>query len=252
MELRYVQGIRLGALTFDPVGRVENAFWTHRPLRRQPARQTLASAPLAQTWGDVLGVPFGGSVVAGGFRLELVPSGYGPGGAAVIATLNGARTMVLGPVTGACEAQPVDVLVLYAPEPVREDFDWLQAAQLGNTLRLVPRDVGAALAVSRSLTAAGIPHHRPGWLTPAEGEGSRKARVHIALSGEGTVIDARPQVDEAWLVHFARSTGAERVYVHGARAEALAGRLKEAGIPSRTLMAPAQLPLAGLYPANSL
>lgn len=250
VELRYVQGIRLGALTFDPVGRVASAFWTHRPARRHPAGQILASAPLAGTWGDVLGVPFGGSVVAGGFRLELLPSGYGPGGAAVIATRNGHRTLVVGPVTVACDPQPADTVVLYAPEPVREDPDWLGAARLGTALRLVPRDAGAALFVSHTLTLAGIPHRRPAWLVPAEGEGPRNARVTIAASGEGMALDARPQADEAHLVAFARATKAERVYVHGPRADMLAIRLKEAGLSSRVLAAPAQLPLAGLAPVS--
>lgn len=251
MELRYAQGIRLGALTFDPVGRVPSAFWTHRPARRLQAGQTLASAPLAATWVDVLGVPFGGSVVAGGFRLELIPSGYGPGGAAVIATRGGHRTLILGPTAPSCEPQPADALVLFAPELLSPDDDWLEAARRGSTLRLLPRDAAACLAVSQALTAAGVPHRRPGWLVPGTGEGPRAARVSLAFSGEGMAIDARPQADESFLVSFARSTGAERLYVHGPRAESLSHRLKEAGLSSRVLAAPAQLPLAGLHPVSS-
>lgn len=251
MELRYAQGIRLGALTFDPVGRVASAFWTHRPARRLQAGQTLASAPLAETWGDVLGVPFGGSVVAGGFRLELIPSGYGPGGAAVIATRSGHRTLIVGPTTPSVQAQPADALVLYAPALLSPDDDWLEAARRGASLRLVPRDAAACLAISQALTAAGVPHRRPAWLISGAGEGPRGARIFLALSGAGVVVDGRPQADESFLVSFARSTGAERLYVHGPRAEALSHRLKEAGLSSRVLAAPAQLPLAGLHPVSS-
>ncbi len=251
MELRYAQGIRLGALTFDPVGRVPSAFWTHRPVRRVQAGQTLASAPLAATWSDVLGVPFGGSVVAGGFRLELIPSGYGPGGAAVIATRNGHRTLILGPVSPRCEAQPAESLVLFAADTLAPDDDWLSAARMGGTLRLIPRDAGAALAISEALTAAGVPHRRPAWLVAGAGEGPKSARVTLSFTGEGRPVDARPQADEAFLAAYAHSTGAERIYVHGPRAEALSHRLKDAGMSSRVLAAPAQLPLAGLHPVSS-
>ncbi|MCK6574647.1 hypothetical protein L6V77_26530 [Myxococcota bacterium] len=250
MELRYVHGIRLGALTFDPVGKVASAFWTHRPVRRTPAGQTLASAPLAATWTDVLGVPFGGSVVAGGLRLELLPSGYGPGGAAVLATSNGHRTLVVGPTTTRCHAQPAHALVLCAPESVDPDESWLEAARQGAALRLLPRDAAAAAALSARLAAAGIPHRRPAWLDPAGGEGPRSARVVIAFGGTGLVVDGRPQADEGFLVAFAHSTGAERIYVHGPRADALSMRLREAGLPSRILSAPTQLPLAGLSPVS--
>jgi hypothetical protein len=250
VELRYVHGIRLGALTFDPVGKVASAFWTHRPVRRAPAAQTLASAPLAATWTDVLGVPFGGTVVAGGFRLELIASGYGPGGAAVLATSNGHRTLVVGPTTTRCDPQPAHALVLSAPELVDPDEGWLDAARLGSPLRLLPRDPAAAAAVSARLSAAGIPHRRPVWLDPAAGEGPRSARVVIGFGGDGLSIDGRPQADEGFLVAFAHSTGAERIYVHGPRADALSMRLREAGLPSRILAAPTQLPLAGLSPVS--
>ncbi len=250
MELRYVQGIRLGALTFDPVGKVASAFWTHRPVRRVAAGQTLASAPLAATWTDVLGVPFGGSVVAGGLRLELIPSGYGPGGAAVVATSGGHRTLVVGPSTARCDPQPAHALVLYAPDPVDPDESWLEAARLGTALRLLPRDAAAAAAISARLRQAGVPHRRPAWLDPAAGEGPRAARVVLAFGGAGLAVDGRPQADEGFLVAYARSTGAERIYVHGPRADALSIRLREAGLPSRILAAPAQLPLAGLSPVS--
>jgi len=64
------------------------------------------------------------------------------------------------------------------------------------------------------------------------------------------VVDGRPQADDAFLVAFAHSTGAERIYVHGPRADALSMRLRESGLASRILAAPTQLPLAGLSPVS--
>jgi len=237
-------------LTFDPVGKVAHAFWTHRPVRRISAGQALASAPLAATWTDVLGVPFGGSVVAGGLRLELLPSGYGPGGAAVLATSNGHRTLIVGPTTTRCHPQPAHALVLCAPDTVDPDEGWLEAAHRGAPLRLLPRDAAAAAALSARLVAAGIPHRRPAWLDPARGEGPRSACVVIGFGGVGMVVDGRPQADDGFLVAFAHSTGAERIYVHGPRADALSMRLRESGLASRILAAPTQLPLAGLSPVS--
>lgn len=203
-----------------------------------------------------LGLPFGGSIVAAGLRLELIPTGYGPGGAAVVCTQRGHRTLVLGPTTAGIEAQPAHRLVLLAPALVKpDDQEWLEAVRLGAAIRLVVPDAGAAAHVSGLLTAAGIAHRRPtclgsGARGPREATNSRVV-VSASSRGGGLEVDGRPQADEAALVAFARATGAEEVYVHGPRAEAVSARLRDAGSASRVLEGPRQLSFAGLTPGGA-
>ncbi len=250
MEVRYHEGVRIGSLTFDPTRAVESAFFTHRPVRRPTVTQVVMSAPLAARWPGALGVPFHQGVVAMGLRIEVLPSGYGPGGAAVIATRAGHRTLVVGPVASSFEPQPADTLVLLAPEPVRAtEVDWVGAACLGQPLTLATPDAAAACAVSVRLTAAGVPHRRPAHASPDTREGPRTARVQVAIGGSGVDVDARPQLDEEALVGLVGRVDASSVLLHGPRSEALARRLGEAGIPCRVLSAPRQLTFPGLSPA---
>ncbi|MEZ4474711.1 MAG: hypothetical protein R3F60_28770 [bacterium] len=246
MQISWASGVRVGALSVDPEGRVGVALWTHRVWRRPPARLTLGSAPLAALWEGVQGLPFGVGAVAAGLRLELLPTGYGPGGAAALLAEDGQRALVVGPTTATLTPRRVDDLVLAAPAPAAPPTDWLAqaeaAATAGSPLRLVAPDGAAAAAIAEALDAAGIPHARPGWLPG----GRSGARVRVVGRGSGLAVDLRPGVDHAWRVQFARTCSAERVWVHGPTADALARRLTEAGLPARVIQAPAQLVLSGL------
>jgi hypothetical protein len=242
VDVRYTQGVRLGALTIDPTGRARAAFWTHRPAHRHAARHTMASAPLAGTWRDVLAIPFGGSVVAMGLRLELLPTGYGPGGAALLLANEGRRTLVVGPTTERLESRHAERLVLAAPSVPGDDGAWLAEAAAGRTPLLVVPDAAAAEVVSARLRDAGVAHRRPPWLGPGEG----KATVRLTTRGPGRLVDARPQAPEPWLVDYALQVAPEQVLVHGPRAEPLAMALAAAGLAVRVLHAPHQLAFAAL------
>lgn len=238
MLIRYASGVRVGALTIDPTERVDHVLWTHRPARRPPSGRCIASAELARSWRATLGLPMGAGAVAMGFRIELLPTGYGPGGAAVLLTRSGERVLVVGPTTSRLAPRPAERLVLLAPEPPA-DAQWAPA--VGDSGTLVVPDGGAAAVVSDRLAIAGIAHGRPRWL--GRGAGPRCAAVRIATRGPGRFVDARPQTDDPWLVDFARRVGPRTAYVHGPGADRLARRLSDAGLPVRVLHAPRQLSL---------
>jgi len=255
MEVRFQDGVRVGALTFDPTRPPARgagaAFFTHRPPRRIARAQPMMSAPMAARWPGALGVPFHHAVVAMGLRLEVLPSGYGVGGAAVVVTRAGHRTLVVGPVSEAFEAQPADTLVLFAPEAVRwTDADWVGAACLGQPLTTAVPDAAAAGIVSSRLAAAGVPHRCPAVASADGREGTRAARVSVVIGGVGLEVDARPQLDDDALVALAARVGAAHLLVHGPRADVLAQRLSEAGLPSRVLASPRQLMMPGLAPLS--
>ncbi len=240
MAILYTSGVRVGALTIDPAGRVAQAFWTHRPARRPPAQRVLASAPLARTWPGALGLPLRRGAVAMGHRIELLPTGYGVGGAALLLTRDGHRTLVVGPTTPALRPRAAHHLVLCAPAPPQAPADWLDRVIRGPTRqRLVVPDGAAAAVVSATLEDAGVPHRVPDWL----GGGDRRAPIGISTRGPGTVVDVRPQASEAWLVGFACAVGPEIVYLYGPRADAVAVDLAAAGVSTRVLHAPQQMNL---------
>ncbi len=246
MAILFTSGVRVDALTIDPARRAAAAFWTHRPARRVPAGRVLASTVLAATWPGALGLPIGAGAVAMGQRMELIPSGYGPGGAALLLTQAGHRTLIVGPTTRALVPRAADRLVLCAPAQRAPEAPWLERAQSGEaSLRLVVPDGAAAAVVCDGLTEAGIAHFAPAWLTP-RGPRARGARVTVATGGQGVHIDARPQADEAWLVSLARFVGPEITFVHGPRADAVAAQLAAVGLATRVLHAPKQMSLGGL------
>lgn len=244
MLVRHASGVRVGALTIDPTERVATALWTHRPARRPPAGRALASAPLARRWPSTLALPFGAGAVAMGFRIELLPTGYGPGGAAVLLARGGERTLVVGPTTEILTARRVDRLVLFAAPPPAPD-DWLSTLPESETL-VVP-DAAAAEQVSERLRAAGLVHRRPAWL--GRGRGPSGAPLRITTRGPGRFIDARPQASEDWLVRFAGRVSARAVFVHGPSADHLARALAADGQPVRVLHGPQQLSLLDEDPA---
>lgn len=241
MTIRYVSGIRIAGLTVDPVDRVDVALWTHRPARRPPARRNLAAAPLAVRWPHTLGLPLGSSAIAMGHRIELLPTGYGPGGAAVLLTRSGHSTLVIGPTSTTLRPRRADRLVIFAPARPELAPDWLDQARTAGRLDLIAPDGAAAQHISEALTAADLAHRRPPWL--GLGPGPRGAPLRIVTRGEGLLVDARPQADEAWLVELARRVDPRSVFVHGPRADALAPRLAAAGHAVRVLHGPQQLTL---------
>lgn len=191
------------------------------------------------------GLPYGAGAVAAGMRLELLPTGYGPGGAAALLAEDGYRVLVVGPTTETLTPRAVDDLVIFAPAPPSAPPGWLEAAAEaaahGEALRLLAPDGGAMEAIAAALTEAGIPHRRPTWLP-----GGRKSSVQVVPRGVGRLIDLRPVASPAWLVEFARACHPERVSVHGPAADAVARGLTEAGLNARVIQAPAQLVLAGM------
>jgi len=243
MLVRYASGVRVGALTIDPTERVVDALWTHRPARRSPCSRCLASAGTARLWPSTLGIPIGAGAVAMGFRIELLPTGYGPGGAAVLLTRGGRRTLVVGPTTEMLEARHADRLVLFAPA-APTGWDWTPDPEWSGAL-IVP-DGAAAEVVCERLDAAGLPHRRPRWL--ARGSGPADASIRVATHGVGRPIDARPQVTESWLAAFAKRVAPRTVYVHGRRADHMARRLAADGWPVRVLHDPQQLSFFGDEP----
>lgn len=249
MTIRYASGIRLGALTVDPIDRVDVALWTHRPARRPAASRHLASTTLARHWRRTLGLPIGGSAIAMGHRIELLPTGYGPGGAAVLVTRRGRRTLVVGPTTAALEPRHADQLVLHAPAAPRHRLDgaWLDTLRdLEAPVDLVAPDGAAADALAAALTAADLPYRGPRWLQTGPGEADAMRR--ITTHGTGRLIDLRPQADEGWLVDYAHRVDPRDIFVHGDRADALAHRLAALGHAVRVLHGPQQLAL--LDPAS--
>lgn len=243
MRVTFLNGVRIGGLSFDPSARAPTALWTHRPRRRSPAKVVLASAPLAAGWPGVQGLPMARSAVAGGLKLELIPTGYGPGGAAALLTEAGQRILVVGPTTESLAPRPVDELVLLAPRIGTPPAGWLASARAAREpLRLVAPDGAGAEAICAALDAAEIAHTRPPWL----GGGLRSAPVRVSTHGAGLAVDLRPQASIAWQVDFAAACQPEQIWVHGAAAEALTRRLTEAGLTARVLHAPAQLVLDGL------
>jgi hypothetical protein len=238
VKVHYLDGVRLDGLTLDPTRKVDSAFWTHRPARRTTARHTLASAPLAASWPGVLGLPFGRGALAMGHRVELLPTGYGVGGAAPLFTRDGERTLAVGPTTEALVPRQAHRLVLAAPAPPGAPEDWLQTA-LETPGRLVVPDAAAAADVIAALEAEGIRPRRPSWL----GASPRQGDHAVSLRAPGTVVDARPQASEAWLVAFATACSPDVVQVHGPRAQALAAQLASAGLNTRVLHGPQQLTL---------
>ncbi len=241
MRTRYARGVRVGGLTVDPVGAVPAAFWTHRPPRRPPAQQILAASPLASRWQGVLGLPFHHGSVAAGQRVELLPSGYGLGGAALLLTEGGRRTLVVGPTTEALEPRRAEHLVLCAPAAVLPPpADWLARLQAATRpTRVSVPDSGAAEVLTQALDAAGVP-----WKGPARlGRGRRAALVSISVGGPGRRLDLRPQARLSWLVTYAHAVRPDVVSVHGPRAHSLADALLEAGVPAAVIHGPLQLML---------
>ncbi len=241
MSISYRHGVRVGILTIDPSRRVDAAFWTHRPARRASARKSLASLVLAASWPGVLGLPFSCGALAMGHRVELLPTGYGLGGAALLLTRAGERTLVVGPTTEALVPRRAHRLVLAAPSTPTPPSGWLEQV-IAEPGRVVVPDAGAAVRVVDELAAAGSPPARPAWL----GGGPRGAKIRVATSGSGVFVDARPQADEAWQVAFALQCTPELVYVHGPRAQALAVQLADVGLATRLLHGPDQLSFTGL------
>lgn len=246
MKLRYASGVRLGALTIDPVDRVDTALWTHRPARRPPARRVLAGAEIARRWRATLALPVGAGAVAMGFRIELLPSGYGPGGAAVLLTRAGARALVVGPTTTALRPRHADQLALFAPDDPADPDPAVWLPRIGRTATLIAPDAAAAVALCDALDAAGLPHRRPRWLD--RGRGPADASITVSTHGDGTPIDARPQAPLAWLVDFAGRVGPRAVFVHGPAADRLARALAARGHAVRVLHGPQQLSLLDDYP----
>ncbi len=241
MKVTYQHGVRLEGLTLDPTRKVDAAFWTHRPARRPTARQTLASMSLAATWPGALGLPFGRGALAMGHRVELLPTGYGVGGAALLLTRDGDRTLAVGPTTEGLVPRHAQRLVLAAPALAAPPSDWLEKA-LADPGRIVVPDAAAAAAVISALEQAGVQPRRPSWL----GGGPRSATHSVSTRGAGRYVDARPRADEPWLVRFAAQCNPEVVLVHGSRAEPLAEQLVGAGLNTRVLHGPEQLSLSGL------
>lgn len=244
MRVSYIHGIRVGGLSIDPQRRAILALWTHRPRRRPPARFALASAPLADRWPGVRGLPLGRGAVAGGQKVELLPTGYGTGGCAVLMTAAGARLLVVGPTTRALAPRIVDHLVLWAPIITPPTADWVHRASRGAFERIIAPDEAALEVICRQLADHDVPHRRPQWLPG----GQRGAALTVATHGVGTVIDRRPQADIAWLVEFAQACEAPRISVHGPAAQPLSEALVAAGLPTRILHAPKQLALGGWEP----
>ena len=245
MDVRYLHGVRIERLTFDPVHRVRAALWSHRVARRAGVDKAVASEPLASTWTNVLGLPFHHGVVAFGVRLELLPSGYGVGGAATLMTLDGVRALVVGPTTSELEPRQADQLVLYAAAAVTPESDWLsEVAAADGPQRIAAPDAAAAARIARALDDAGLPWSGPTWLTT-----QRRAALQLVV-GAGRagdrVVDARPQAGDDWLVEYAGQVEAELIHVHGPRAESLASALAAAGLSARVLHVPQQLALSGL------
>lgn len=244
MLIRFANGARVNGITFDPSRRVRAAFWTHRPARRAGAHTIIASDALAADWSNVLGVPYGRSVVAAGLRLELLPSGYGPGGSAVLCTEQGERTLVVGPTTEALDCRLAERLVLHAGCPGDAvECCATRIEQAAHAPIIVVPDGGAAAALSEHLTDRGIPHRRPRWLGPSDS--MPRATISTRARGNPAEIhaDVRPQATEEWLVDYALGVEAEMVFVHGPRAEQVALKLAERGTDARVLHAPTQLPL---------
>ncbi len=236
----FAGGVRIGPVTIDPSGRVDSAFWTHRPARRPAAKQTLASQVLAATWSNALGLPFGRGALALGHRIELLPTGYGVGGAALLMTRDGDRTLVVGPTTEALTPRMAQRLVLHAPAPPEASEGWWEELESGT--RLVVPDDGAAIEAVSRLEAVGVPARRPAWLGPSP----RAPVVTVTTRGPGVPLDLRPQASEDWLFEFALQCAPELVCVHGPRSQQLTERLAAAGLGVRVLHGPEQLALGGL------
>jgi hypothetical protein len=117
-------------------------------------------------------------------------------------------------------------------------------------LTIAVPDAAAAGVVSNRLAAAGVPHRCPAVASADGREGTRTARVSVVIGGVGLEVDARPQLDDDALVALAARVGAAHLLVHGPRADALAQRLSEAGLPSRVLASPRQLMMPGLAPLS--
>ena len=242
MRVTFVHGVRVGLLSFDPTARAPIALWTHRPRRRPPGRVVLASAPLAAEWSGVQGLPIGRSAVAGGRKIELLPTGYGTGGCAAMLTDAGHRVFVVGPTTESLDPRHVDQLVVRAPQAPTSQSDWLTRVVDDEVTRIVAPDGAGVEAVCAALDAAGIAHRRPPWLPG----GTRSAPLLVTMQGAGLKVDLRPQASSQWLVDFALACGPEQVHVHGADAEIRVSEMTAAGLTARVIHAPAQLVLTGL------
>lgn len=242
MRVTFVHGVRVGLISFDPTARAPLALWTHRPRRRPPGRVVLASAPLAADWPGVQGLPIGRSAVAGGRKMELLPTGYGVGGCAALLTESGHRVLVVGPTTASLAPRHVDQLVLRAPAVSPPPADWIAQVVDSKQTRIVAPDGAGLVAVCAALDAAGIAHRRPPWLPG----GARAAPLRVSMQGAGFAVDLRPQAGAAWHVEFALACAPEQVHVHGAEAEERVSQLTAAGLTARVIQAPAQLVLNGL------
>jgi hypothetical protein len=242
MRVTFVHGVRLGLLSFDPTARAPIALWTHRPRRRPPARVVLASAPLAAQWSGVQGLPIGRSAVAGGRKIELLPTGYGLGGSAALLTDAGHRVLVVGPTTESLAPRHVEQLVLRVPSVTPPPSDWMARVIDAGETRIVAPDGAGLTAVCAALDAAGVAHRRPPWMPG----GTRSAPLLVTMHGSGFKVDLRPQAPAEWLVDFALACAPEQVHVHGAEAEVRVSELTAAGLTARVIHAPSQLVLTSL------
>lgn len=251
LEIRYSDGVRVGQIAFDPQVRVPVALWTHRPERRPPAGRVLAAEPLARNWTGAIGLPFGHGGVALGQRVELLPTAYGTGGCAALLTLEGRRTLVVGPTTESLTPRRAERLVLFVPRPAAPPCLSAEALQAlierANGEPLVVPDAAAAERLAGALTEADVPFTGPRWLPGT----ARRGATRIALSGSGYTVDARPQASPAWLADFITRVSPRSVRLHGPGTErvldALA-RLSPTGLPPaevRVFCTPDQMALPG-------
>ncbi|MCA9543280.1 MAG: hypothetical protein KC613_02790 [Myxococcales bacterium] len=205
------------------------------------SEQTLAALPLAGRWPGVLGLPYHYGAVAAGQRVELLPTGYGVGGAALLVTRRGQRTLVVGPTTEALEARRAEDLVLCAPAAVLAPLPhWLaELAAARRPTRVSVPDSGAAHVLVQALEGAGLPWRGPRWL----GAPTRGAAIQITVGGPGRHLDLRPQARLGWLVDYALAVGPQAVSVYGPRAHTLADGLTRVGLPAAVIHGPLQLTL---------
>ncbi|MFN3201689.1 MAG: hypothetical protein ACE366_25015 [Bradymonadia bacterium] len=248
MQVLYNDGVQVGRITFDPRRRVPVAFWTHRPAKRPAGGRILTSDGLARRWPGTIGLPIGHSGVAMGLRLELLASGYGASGVAVMATRAGLRTLVVGPTSTRLVPRAAERMVLWVP-PVRDPkgphagnlIHWLKAhLTTAHDDRLVVPDGATAEVVCQVLAQAGVPSVAPKWLG---GGRWRPGALRISTAGEGLLVDARPQADWPWLADLVEAVAPEQLWLHGPGAADFGAALSAEGWPVHLLTSPAQLPL---------
>lgn len=255
MQVLYNEGVQVGRITFDPRKPVPVAFWTHRPPRRPRGGRILTSEGLARRWPGTIGLPIGHTGVAMGLRLELLASGYGAAGVAVMVTREGHRTLVVGPTSAALIPRRAEQLVLYVPtprgpeEPTEETLiEWLKIhLEPAHEGRLRVPDRATAERVCHRLAAAGVPVVPPPSLG---GRPRRQGQLRVVFEGPGLWVDARPQAEPAWLRWLVAQVDPERLWLHGPGATPFAAALQDDGWPAQLLVPPEQLPLRDAPPSS--